>query len=135
MAARPRSLDELRGESLHPPVHADVVNGDAALGQQFLDVAVGQPAPQVPADGDRDHLRREPEASEDRSRATCSHRTSLLPSAIDQRNSADYDLFYNTIPITADKTVATVTLPVRQRHPHLRHRHQSLIGSAAVSTR
>ncbi len=35
MAARPRSLDELRGEPLHPPVHADVVNGDAALGQQF----------------------------------------------------------------------------------------------------
>jgi hypothetical protein len=39
-AAGPRSLDELRGEPLHPPVDGDVVNGDAALGQQFLDVPV-----------------------------------------------------------------------------------------------
>jgi hypothetical protein len=49
-AARPRGLDELRGEPLHPPVHADVVNNDAALGQQYLDIPVGQPVPQVPAD-------------------------------------------------------------------------------------
>ena len=58
MAAWPRSLDELRGEPLHPPVHADVVNGDTAFGQQFLDIPVGQPVPQVPADRERDHLRR-----------------------------------------------------------------------------
>jgi Cytidylate kinase-like family len=34
------------------------------VSEQLLDVAVGQAVPQVPADRDRDHLRREPEASE-----------------------------------------------------------------------
>jgi hypothetical protein len=29
-----------------------VIDGDAALRQQFLKIAVGQPAPEVPADGD-----------------------------------------------------------------------------------
>jgi hypothetical protein len=37
-----------------------VVDLDAALGQQLLDPRVGQAVAQVPADGDRDHLRREP---------------------------------------------------------------------------
>jgi hypothetical protein len=47
-----------------PTGDGDVIDGDAALGQQFLDVPVGQPVAQVPADRDRDHLPREPEASE-----------------------------------------------------------------------
>src|ERR1019366_7449868 len=50
------------GEPLHPPVDSDVINGDTALGQQFFDVPAGQSVPQVPADRDRDHLRREPQA-------------------------------------------------------------------------
>ena len=50
MAARPRRLDELRGEPPHPPVDGDVIDGDAALGQQLLDVPLGQAVPQVPAD-------------------------------------------------------------------------------------
>jgi hypothetical protein len=41
-----------------------VVHGDAALGQQFLDVPVRQAIAQLPADRDRDHLRRKPETSE-----------------------------------------------------------------------
>jgi hypothetical protein len=41
-----------------------VIDGDAALGQQLLDVAVGQSLAQVPADRHRDHLPREPEAGE-----------------------------------------------------------------------
>ena len=60
----PGGLDELGREPLDPPVDGDVIDGDAALGQQFLDVPVRQPVPQVPADRDRDHLPREPEASE-----------------------------------------------------------------------
>jgi hypothetical protein len=40
VAARAGGLDELRGETLHPPVDGDVVNGDAALGEQLFDVAV-----------------------------------------------------------------------------------------------
>jgi hypothetical protein len=43
-----------------------LINCDAALGQRFFDVPVEQPVPQVPADRDGDHLRREPEASEHR---------------------------------------------------------------------
>jgi hypothetical protein len=50
-----------RCESLHPPVHRDVVDLDTALGQQLLHVPVGQAVAQVPADRDRDHLQREPE--------------------------------------------------------------------------
>lgn len=60
---QPRRLDELRCEPLDPPVDGDVVDGNAALGQQFFDVAVG-PVAQVPADGRRDHLPREPEVGE-----------------------------------------------------------------------
>ena len=40
--ARPGRLNELGGEALDPPADGDVINGDAALSQQFLDVAVGQ---------------------------------------------------------------------------------------------
>jgi hypothetical protein len=56
---------------------------------QLLNVPAGQAIPQVPADGDRDHLPREPEASEDRARARgSSHQTSLWPPTIGQHNSA-----------------------------------------------
>ena len=65
MAARPRSLNELRGEPLYPPVDGDVINRDAALGQQLPDVPLGQSVPQVPADRERDYLVREPEAGQD----------------------------------------------------------------------
>src|SRR6185437_2013779 len=84
----PRSLDELPGEPLHPAVNGDVINGDAALGQKLFNVPVGQAVPQVPADRHRNHLRREPEAGKDGGRASWSHRTSLPPAAINQRNSA-----------------------------------------------
>ena len=63
-----------------PAVDGDVIHGDAALGQQLLDVPVGQAVAQVPADRERDHLPREPEAGEDRGRARCSHQTSLQSS-------------------------------------------------------
>jgi len=36
-----------------------VVDLDAALGQQLLDVAVGEPEPEVPADRRNDHIGRE----------------------------------------------------------------------------
>jgi len=50
-------LDSKSGEG-------DMVHGDAALGQQLLNVPVGQAVPQIPADRDHDHLPRKPEASE-----------------------------------------------------------------------
>jgi hypothetical protein len=60
--ARPDSLGQQRRAPLHPPVDGDVIDVDAALDQQFLDVAIGQAKGQVPADGDDDHLGREAKA-------------------------------------------------------------------------
>ena len=60
MPAWSGGVDELRRESSHPPVDRHVLDGDAALGQQFFDVAEGQAVAQLPAHGDRDHLPREP---------------------------------------------------------------------------
>jgi hypothetical protein len=40
--SRPSGVDELRRERLHPPVDSHVIDRNAAFGQQFLDVAVGQ---------------------------------------------------------------------------------------------
>jgi len=47
LAARPGGLDALRREALHPSVDGDVIDGGAALRQQFLKIAVGQPIPEV----------------------------------------------------------------------------------------
>jgi hypothetical protein len=59
MPSRPGGVDELRRECLHPSVHSDVIDSDAAFGQQFLDAAVGQAVPEVPAHRHRDQLARE----------------------------------------------------------------------------
>ena len=61
-AARAGGVDELRGEGLHPAVDRDVVDSNAALGQQLLDIAIRQAVAQLPAHRDRDHLPREAEA-------------------------------------------------------------------------
>jgi len=42
-----RGLGELRSEPLHPPVHGDVIDLDAALGEELFDVTVGKPEPQA----------------------------------------------------------------------------------------
>jgi len=64
VTARPRSLDELRGEPLNPPVDRDVIDVHSPLGKQLLDVTIGQAVPQVPPHRHRDHLARKPETSE-----------------------------------------------------------------------
>jgi hypothetical protein len=61
---RASGLRELRRKALDPPVDRDVIDGDAALSQQLFHVPVRRSIPQVPADRDRNHLGREPEASE-----------------------------------------------------------------------
>jgi hypothetical protein len=43
-----------------------VIDLDATLGEQLLDVTVGQAIPQIASDGDRDHLTWEPEPCERR---------------------------------------------------------------------
>jgi hypothetical protein len=51
-------------EALDPPVDGDVVDVDPTLTEQLLDIAIGQPIPQVPAHGEDDDLGREPETLE-----------------------------------------------------------------------
>jgi hypothetical protein len=53
-------LRELRCKALDPPVGADVVHLDPALGKELLDVPVGEAEAQVPADRQGDDLGREP---------------------------------------------------------------------------
>lgn len=59
-------VGELRAEPLDPPVDRHVVDVDASLGQQFLDVPIGKAEPQVPPDGQRDDRWWEPEPDERR---------------------------------------------------------------------
>jgi len=49
---RASGVDELLGEGLSPPIVSDVVDLDAPLSQQLLDIAVGQPIAQLPAHRD-----------------------------------------------------------------------------------
>jgi hypothetical protein len=56
---RAGGVDELSREGLHPAVDRDVIDFDAALSQQLLDVAVRQALAQLPTHGEPDHLVRE----------------------------------------------------------------------------
>lgn len=51
-----RRLDQTRCEALHPPVDGDVVNLDAALGEKFFHIAIGQAVAGLPADSQQDRL-------------------------------------------------------------------------------
>jgi hypothetical protein len=62
---------EQRRESLHPPVDGDVVDLDAALGEQLFDVAVGQAEAQVPAHRQHDDVGREAATRERRAGHGC----------------------------------------------------------------
>jgi hypothetical protein len=63
-----------------------MVDLDTTLGEQLLDISVGQTEAQVPADGEHDHIGRKAEAGNDRSRkrssasAAASHSGSLAAS-------------------------------------------------------
>jgi hypothetical protein len=60
-----RPHDHIAAQRNSAPVDGHVIDSDTAFSQQFLDVAVGQPIAQIPADSDGDHLPREREASKD----------------------------------------------------------------------
>jgi hypothetical protein len=64
VAAGSGGVGQQRREPLHPPVDGGVVDVDAALAEELLDVAVGQPEAQVPADREHDHVGREAKAGE-----------------------------------------------------------------------
>jgi hypothetical protein len=73
----PSRLRELRCEAMDPPVDAYVVDLDAPLRQEFLDVPVGQAEPQVPADRQGDDLGWEPVPGEGRGRCRMRTRVSV----------------------------------------------------------
>ncbi len=64
VAAWSRRVDEQRREALHPAEKRDVIDVDAPLGKELLEVSVRQPEAQIPTHRQQDHLRREPEAHE-----------------------------------------------------------------------
>jgi hypothetical protein len=105
MPAAPSGVGQQRREAQHSPVNGDVVNLDTPLGEEFLDVAVGQAEAQVPADGDDDDLGWEPEAGEggprdtSGTRAASSHGASLAARrAHGERNSALATLRLRRLP-------------------------------------
>jgi hypothetical protein len=67
MPTRSGCLGQQRREWLGPAVDGDVIDLDAAFGEQLLDVAVRQREAQGPADRQHDHVGREAEAGEGRS--------------------------------------------------------------------
>jgi hypothetical protein len=81
VAAWSRRFDRHRGEALHPPKQGDVINVDAALCQELLQIAVRQPEAQIPAHRQHDHLRRETEPCERRKprHGRCGTTTALHP--------------------------------------------------------
>src|SRR4051794_8959821 len=60
VTGRARGVDEPRREGLQPPVDRDAIDLDTALGEQLLDIAVGQAVAQIPAYRHRNHLPWEP---------------------------------------------------------------------------
>ena len=68
MPAGPGGVGKQRREPQHPPVDGHVVGLDPTLGQELLEVAVGQAEAEVPADREHNHIGWEAEAGEGRAR-------------------------------------------------------------------
>jgi hypothetical protein len=64
--ARSHCVDQQWREPLHPPEQGHVIDIDAALGEEIFEIAIRQTEPEIPADRQHDHLRREPEPRERR---------------------------------------------------------------------
>lgn len=64
VTARSGRVAEHGRDALYPPVQGDVIDLDAALDEQLLEVSVGPRVPQVPAHRQQGHLGREPEPGE-----------------------------------------------------------------------
>ncbi len=85
VAAWPGGLGQQRREPQHPAIDRDVVDLDAALGEQLLDVAVRQTEAQIPADRQDDHVGWEAEAGEGRPRNGSRARASSHASSVATR--------------------------------------------------
>ena len=62
MAVWSRSVEEQRRDAAHPPEQGDVIDVDAALCEESLEVAIGELEAEVRANRQRNHFGREPEA-------------------------------------------------------------------------
>jgi hypothetical protein len=91
MAAWPGGVGQKWREPLDPAVDRDVVDLDTAVGEELLDVAVGQAEAEVPADRDDDDVGREAEAGKggprnwSTARAAGSHAATLATPRRSQR--------------------------------------------------
>jgi hypothetical protein len=75
---KPTGMDAAERQRLHRCTrqeHGDVIDLDTTLDQQLLHVPIREVEPQIPADRDHDHLRREPEPGERRPRRQPRSRT------------------------------------------------------------
>ena len=61
-------LHQQRRESLDPTERSHRIDLDASFSEKVLEILIGESAAQVPPDGEQDHLRWKPEASERRNR-------------------------------------------------------------------
>ena len=66
MPTRSRRVDEQWRETLNPPKQRHVIDIDAALGEELLEVAIRQTKAEIPARRQHHHLGREPEPHERR---------------------------------------------------------------------
>jgi hypothetical protein len=66
MPGRSGRINQLGGESLDPPIQGDVIDVEAALGEELLQIPVREAAPPVAAHREQNHIRREPEPRERR---------------------------------------------------------------------
>jgi len=103
--ARAGRIREERGEALDPAEDGDVVDLDPALSEEFFDVAIGEPVPQVPADGEDDDLGREPEPDERRARNDGDRTGTTRPHR--HTTTADRD------PRPMQQSPAAVAIPLR----------------------
>ena len=86
MSTRSCCVDQQRREVLHPPENTDVVDLHSTFGQQLFNIAIRQSVTEVPAHCEHDHLPREPEASERRSRREDRTNTAAAAHALSMPN-------------------------------------------------
>ncbi len=121
-------VDELRREGLDPAIDRHVIDGDAALGEQLLNIAIGQAVAQVPPHRDSNHLTREAVArrSRRRRRPRIDHRLSVSDAGwAPQRNSAGRH----------NPDAITVLAPGLSRDRAARRGRRRSVGTSDVSRR
>jgi len=90
------SVDEERSETPDPAVDSHMIDLDAALGEQLLEVAVGEVVAEIPAHGDGDEVGRKTEAPKG---SGTSERSGHCPTLPDLRRSRPSGLRQRNRPL------------------------------------